>query len=103
MRPSVPVGVMRLDYSSTNVTTGAYVQLSAAGVPEANHMEIFDSSGKVLKLAVGASGAEKDLGFYIIPGGQGPIAVQLSAGQRLAIKAVDGDATSGQLVINFYK
>lgn len=102
MKPSNPVQVIRNAYASTNVTTGAWVQLDSALNQNSNHLEIFDSSGSTLKLAIGAASAEVELPFYIVPGGNGMIPVTLSAGQRLAIRAVDANATTGQLVINFY-
>lgn len=98
---STPVQVIRNAYGSTNVTTGAWVQLDSALDQNVSAIEVFDSSGSVLKLAIGASGSEKELPYYILPGGQGRVALLLPKGARLAIRAVDTNATSGQLVINF--
>jgi hypothetical protein len=95
------VSFIRNDYSTTPVTTGAYVQLVASAATAVKEIEIFDSSGESLVLAMGAAGAEVNKA-YVFPGGNGRIPVQISAGQRLSIKAVSASATSGELLINFY-
>jgi hypothetical protein len=98
-----PCQVIRNDYSSTSVTTSAWVQLDSSMNADTHELEIFDSSGSVLKLGIGASGSETDIPFHIIPGGNANrIAVSIPQGSRLAIKAVDATASSGQLVINCY-
>lgn len=100
---STPSEVIRNVYSSTNVTTAAWVQLDASLDNETTAVEIFDSSGSVLKLAIGASGQEVELPFYILPGGNGRVSLLLPKGKRLSIRAVDTSATSGQLVINLLR
>jgi hypothetical protein len=95
------VSFVRNDYSTTPVTTGAYVELVASAGTAVKEIEIFDSSGESLVLALGAAGAEVNKA-YVFPGGNGRIPVQISAGQRLSIKAVSASATSGELLINFY-
>lgn len=100
---SVPINRLRLSYSSTNVTTGAWVELEDSFVGNATHLEVFDSSGQTMELAIGASGSESALPFYIIPGGNTQlISCPISAGQRIAIRAVSASATSGEISINFY-
>jgi hypothetical protein len=97
------VQVIRNDYTSTSVTTSAYVQLDAALDQDVRSIEVFDSSGSVLKLALGASGSEVDIPFHIVPGGTTvPVAFIAARGDRLSIRAVDASATTGQLVINLY-
>lgn len=100
---SSPSQVIRNVYSSTNVTTAAWVELDASLDNEATTLEIFDSSGSVLKLALGASGQEVELPYYITPGGNGRVTVLLPKGKRLSIRAVDTNATAGQLVINLLR
>lgn len=92
----------RIDYLSTPVTTAAYTELIASvGGTAVTELEIFDSSGQTLVLAVGDSGSEADL-LYIIPGGNGRIPVSIPAASRIAIKAVSADADSGEISVNFY-
>lgn len=100
---NLPVEVIRNAYASTNVTTGAWVQLDSALDETVNAIEVFDSCGSVLKLGYGASGSELELKFYILPGGNGRVPIQIPKGARLVIRAVDANCTAGQLVINFYK
>lgn len=96
------VGRVRLVYSATNVTTGAWVQLLASvGATAVREIEIFDSSGETLELGLGAAGSEV-ANVYVIPGGNGKIPVQIAANARLAIKAVSATANSGEIVLNLY-
>lgn len=99
---SVPVQHIRNDYSSTNVTTSAYVELDSALDGDVSELEIFDSSGQTLVLAIGAAGSEQDQ-FYIPPGGLERQTSLLSSGQRLSIKAVSANATTGELIINMWR
>lgn len=99
--PSKPVQILRNDYSSTNVTTAAYVELVAALSNNVSEVEIFDSSGETLVLALADAGNEADE-FYIIPGGNGRMKALLPKGARLSIKAISGNATTGELIINMW-
>lgn len=92
---------IRNDYSTTNVTTSAYVQLVASTTLQANEIEIFDSSGQTLVLAVGSAGSEVNQ-VHVFPGGNGRIPLLIPSGSRLAIKAVSATASVGELNINFY-
>lgn len=97
-----PKNKIRLVYSSTNVTTGAWVQLlSSIGASEIKEIEIFDSSGETLELGLGAAGSEISQ-VYVFPGGNGRIPIQIAAGTRLSIRAVSATANSGEIVINLY-
>jgi hypothetical protein len=92
---------IRNDYTTTNVTTGAYVQLSAALTATCTEIEIFDSSGQTLQLATGAAASEVPF-LNIFPGGNGRVPAYVPAGSRLAVRAVSGTASVGELDINFY-
>jgi hypothetical protein len=96
------VGRVRLVYSSTNVTTGTWVELLASvGATAVKEIEIFDSSGETLELGVGAAASEVSKS-YVFPGGNGKIPLQIAASARLAIKAVSATANSGEILINLY-
>jgi hypothetical protein len=95
------VTFVRNDYSSVNVTTAAYVELIASTGSEINQLEIFDSSGETLKLALGAAASEVDL-LLVTPGGNGIIPVNIPAGTRVSIKAVSATASVGEIDINCY-
>lgn len=89
------------DYSVTSVTTAAYVQLTASTVSVTNKLEIFDSSGEVMILAVGAAASEVDQ-LYILPGGNGPVDLAIPSGSRISIKAKTATASVGLVAINLY-
>ena len=89
------------DYSATNVTTAAYVQLVASSTSAVNKIEIFDSSGEALILAVGGAGSEVDQ-LYIFPGGNGAVDLAIPASSRISVKAKTATASSGFLAINLY-
>lgn len=93
---------IRLVYSTTNVTTGAWVQLLASvGATAIKEIEIFDSSGETLELGVGAAASEVSKS-YVFPGGNSRIPMQIPANARLAIRAVSATANVGEIVINLY-
>lgn len=104
-RLRLPVFSYRKDYGSNNVTTATWVNIISSLTTRTSGLEIYDSSGRVIQISIGASGDEGNqiLPFRIVPGGM-PTAslIQLSEGARLSIKAEDADATSGQLIINFF-
>ncbi len=83
-----------LSYSSTNVSTSAYTQLIASTVANCGRLEITDTSGKILKIAKGASGSEQDICTVAISGTV-VIPYYLPLGTRLSIIAVDSTATTG--------
>lgn len=93
------VELIRNNYTSTNVTTGAYVELVASTSAAINQLQIFDSSGETLVLAVGAAASEVDQ-IYVFPGGNGVTDLAIAAGSRISVKAISASATSGELTIN---
>ena len=89
------------DYSSTSVTTAAYTTAVASLSSAVNMVEVFDSSGQAMILAVGAAASEVDQ-LYILPGGNGQIPLAIASGARVSIRALTANATSGYILINFY-
>lgn len=96
------VNLARNVYSTTNVTTAAYVQLVASTSDITNQLFIFDSSGQTLVLATGAAASEVDK-YYIVPGGNGLINLTIPASTRVSVKAVSATASSGELSVTFIK
>lgn len=92
---------IRNDYTSTAVTTAAYTQLIASTAAAYSAVEIFDSSGQTLRLAIGGAGSEVDQ-FLIFPGGNGRIPYSIASGSRISIRAVSATANVGEICINFY-
>lgn len=98
---SAAVTHVRNDYTSTSVTTAAYVQLVASTGSTVNSIEIFDSSGQTLVLATGAAASEVDQ-IIIFPGGNGKVSLTIAASTRVSVKALSATASVGELDINFY-
>lgn len=96
------VGIVRNVYSTTPVTTAAYVELVASTSDVVNAIFIFDSSGETLVLATGAAASEVD-NLYIVPGGNGLVPLAVPAGTRVSIKAVSANATAGEISMTFFK
>ncbi len=91
---------IRNDYSSVNVTTGAYVELIASTANEYQEVQIMDTSGQTLKLAIGAALSEVDK-FIIPPGGTFPIKFRIASGSRISIRAISGTASTGEVDVQF--
>jgi len=89
----------RHDYSSP-VTTAAYTELVASTSSDIKELQIFDSSGQTLVIAIGAAASEVDK-LYIFPGGNGNIKAIIPSGSRISIKAVSATADAGELSVNF--
>jgi hypothetical protein len=85
-------------YGTTNITTSAYTQLVASTAASVSLVDIFDSSGQAMILAVGPSGQEV-IQAYIAPGGE-QLPVSIPAGARIAYKALTANATTGYLTMN---
>lgn len=93
---------VRTVYSTTNVTTGAWVELVAKTEAGISGLSIFDSCGKTLELGVGVMGSEVRQ-ILIFPGGNGgPLSIP--PGSRVSIRAVSGNCTAANTEndINFF-
>ena len=86
-------------YSSTNITTSAYVQLVASTSNTINTLHIFDSSGQAMILGIGGAGSEVTT-LYVPPGGD-TYTLNIPSGSRLAYKALTATANSGYLLMSF--
>ena len=89
------------DYTSTSVTTSAYVQLVASTTSATTEIEIFDSSGQGMIIATGAAASEVDQ-IFVFPGGNGRVPLKIAAGTRVSIKAKTATASVGFVMVNFY-
>ncbi len=92
-----------LDTSSTNITTGAWVQLIAALTYGASAVEVINMSAQPLQLAMGGSGSEVAIAYTIPPGGSpGLIPAEFLAGARISTKAIGATVDSGYILLNFF-
>jgi hypothetical protein len=93
-------GFARLDFSATNVTSSAYVELDPGVNCEVVEVQIFMSSGQPLYLAFGGAGSEVDQQI-IIPGGNGLFKLVIPNNTRLSVKSLGATVSSGELILNY--
>jgi len=86
------------DYSVLAVDTVSYTELIASTASAITKIDIFDSSGEILGVYVGASGSEA-LKFIIAPGGV-ILNLIIPVGSRISLKSLSVAPTSGNLIIN---
>lgn len=101
--PAMSAPVVTLSYSTTNVTTAAYVQLVASTTLSSRAVEVCDTSGHLIKLATGASGSEVDFMTTAVGTTAASCVVVpsfLLSGVRLSLKAVDATANSGFIAVS---
>lgn len=98
---AISSNVISIDYSTTNVSSTAYVQLTGSTAQTTSKLQLCDTSGQAVKLAQGASGAEVDLDSIPV---NGCITIQMGLvipfGTRLSLRALKTSATSGLGVIS---
>lgn len=87
-------------YASTSVTSSSYVTLVVATPITISKLMVTDSSGQLMKIAVGPVGHEVDL-FSCPVSGSIVIPIYLTSGQRLSVKAINTTASSGYNVVSF--
>lgn len=88
-----------LDYSSSNVGTGAWVQVDATTAAAFNLILIFSSCGNTLELGTGAAASETRV-LLIPPGGlDAPTPLAIASGTRLSVRSIAGTCSSGNLVL----
>jgi len=98
-----------LENGASNITTAAYVEISAdIGATAVKAIQVFTATGSVIKLALGAAAAEVDK-LDIPPGGLPghimPVAIpqnsRVSLQVRSGLGGFSGDVTTGIVLINF--
>jgi len=91
--------LLRVDYSIDPVSTATWFELDPSISAAWKQIYIFDSSGSVMQLGIGGAGSE--VAKINIPPGGSTVGWPLTipAGSRVSIKAVDTNATVGQMVI----
>ena len=102
-RAGRPVKTTRHAFASTNVTTSAWVTVVASMDKPCSYVEIFNSSGSVLQLATGAVASEAAIPYQVLPSGSSILLpINIANSVRLSAKAIDADATTGALILNFF-
>lgn len=90
---------VRNDYSSVNVTTGAWVQLIASTAAAINLLCITDQSGQIMELGTGAALSETRV-FLISRGFSGCIPLRIAASTRISVRAVSATASTGDITLS---
>ncbi len=98
---AVHTQVATINYVDTNVSSVAYTTLSAAAPISTSYVEFCDTSGKIVKLATGSAGNERDIatagvsGCVVVP-------YYVVIGTRMSIEtATDAKATTGYGTLSF--
>lgn len=90
-------------YSSSNLPASpTWTQIVASTAAKATKIEIFDSSGEFLELAVGGAGSEV-VQLVVFPGGNGSVEIMIPINSRVSLRPLVASAiTVGDLAVNFY-
>lgn len=89
------------DFSSTSVTSGAWVELTPSTSRAAFALEVFNGQGNPIEIGFGASGSELAK-VYVFAGGLDRQEYFIPSGTRLSMRAVSASATTGNLYINLF-
>lgn len=93
--------ILSLNTASTNVTTSAFVQLSASTPITTSTLIVANGTSSIIKVAVGASGSEV---AYFAVGGSSTLQVKLGtillSSARISLEAVDATASSGYITVS---
>jgi len=106
-RTNPPTDVLahfRIDTSSTNITTAAFVELAAATalLQTCKGLMVQNNTSSALTLARGVAGSEVNY-ITIPPGGfEGIVDVFIGTSTRLSLRAVSANATAGEVIIQCY-
>lgn len=102
MGPSIPILGFYQNCASNTLESATYTEVEDSLTENVNMVEIYNPGSVPIIVAIGAAASEDDLPFYAPPGAS-KYPILLSEGQRIAVKAVGADITSGYLIMNFYR
>ena len=88
--------------ASTNITTGAYLQLDAAMDSSCSEIDVFNSTASAIYLAVGSASSEINIPYTFGPGAGTSYRarIPIAKGVRLSARALTANATTGFFIIN---
>lgn len=93
----------RLAYSSSNVTSGAWVELDASTAAAINAITVFHSCGDAVELGTGAAAAEARV-LLIPPGGfDFIIPLRIESGTRLSLRAIGTTCSAGEIDVTGFQ
>lgn len=105
VRAPVPIAPFVLNTSSTNVTTGAWVEfVAAASMPYAcSAVQIHNTGAQAIKLGAGAAASEVETGILFPVGVSVLMPVSLKRGVRLSVRSVSATQSSGFLTMSCFQ
>lgn len=103
----VPVATVRNAYTTTPVTTSAYVTIIAALTSSVVHANLADSSGQVMYLSWAATcgGLVSTANTIIVPASSKDLAgfdLRIPSGYCVGLKAISANATTGEFDLNLF-
>jgi hypothetical protein len=100
-----PVHTASIDSAVTNVTEAAWTEVEDSMPFPANAVEIYNGTGKILRIAKGASGSEAAVTYLLAPKDTSPILpIEFANGERISLRSLAGEGTAnlGSVVFNFF-
>lgn len=92
-----------LNTASTNVTTGAWVELAAATTFACSGLLLHNSGAQPIKLGIGAASSEVDLGI-VLPVGVAILVPQVvSKGSRISVRSIGATQSSGIITMSCFQ
>jgi len=89
----------------THITSSAWVEIEDSLPAPCDALEILNTTGALLKVAIGAAASEVETPFYIMPGSEPHIIpYNIAKGSRISVKVAGSvDATQdGDIAINWF-
>lgn len=87
--------------STTNITTSAYVQLSASTPVATQKIVVANGTGQNLIIAVGAAGSEQGIiAVGTLMSAVIPLSYNIPAGSRLSLEAIGATANTGTISVS---
>ncbi len=93
--------ILSIVASSTNITTSAYVQISASTPVGTQKLVVANGTGQTIIIAVGASGSEVGL-FAVgtLMSAVVPLSYYIPAASRLSLEAIGATANTGTISVS---
>jgi len=92
------------DFAVTAVTSAAWVEIKTDTTSRLQSISIFQNSGSNFFLGFSADSSDPSEELVVVfPTGLGITNLSFPAGSDLFLKAIDADASSGELYLNLFK
>lgn len=96
-----PKAVYNASGAAAAIATTGYTEIATSTSAPASAMQICNTTGSLIKIAIGAAASEEDIPFYVPTGEVSPIIpIEIAKASRISARAVDANSSGGQLVVN---